>query len=140
MHGNSIFEIGGVPGRHTALRGTRLKTNKALPLEVRLADGVLGDKPGGLGAILAGDVFRGPAMLGDQFAQARGISHVDRFHPWNVRSAQFSGSFQFATHTQVFFAHGNEFVAELLIDHAEMTFAARDSVGDFQRSGPLAFC
>ena len=54
----------------------------------------------------------------NQFPQTRRISYVDRFHPWNVRSAQFSGGFEFAAYAQIFFVHGEEFLAQGLVDHS----------------------
>jgi hypothetical protein len=85
--------------------------DQTLALEVRLADGMLHDEPGGLGAILASDILRGPTVLCDQFAQTRGITNVNRFHSWNVWSAELSFSYEFITYAQVFFAHGDEFAA-----------------------------
>jgi hypothetical protein len=48
---------------------------------------------------------------------------VDSFHTGNVGAAQFSGRFQLAAHAQVFFAHGEKFAAQRIIDHAEIIFS-----------------
>ena len=100
-----------MPARHAARGGGGLKQTEGAALEIRLPDGVLNDEPGGFRAVLPRDVFTGPAVLRDQFPQARGVVHVDSFHTRNIRAAQFSGSFQLAAHTQVFGAHGQQFNA-----------------------------
>ena len=120
VHGDAVFEIGGVPCGNAALGGADLKQDQRLALKLRLPDGMLHDEPRGFRAILPGDVFTRPAVLRDQFAQAGSIAHVDRFHARNIGAAQFSGCVKFAAHAQIFRAQVEELPAKRLVDHSDI--------------------
>src|SRR5579863_3571198 len=91
LHGDAIFEIRGVPAGDATLGGAGVEQLKDAPLEGRLADRVLSDQPGRLGAVLSRDVLGGPAVQLDQFAQPRRIPAVDFLHAWDVGSAELPG-------------------------------------------------
>jgi len=123
VHGDAVFEKGGMPEGHAALGGGGLKQNERLALEPGLSDGMLNDEPRGFRAVLPGDVFTRPAVLSDQFPEARGVAHMNRFHTRNIRAAQFPRRFQFAAHTQVFGAQVEELLAKRLVDHSDIDTA-----------------
>jgi len=56
---------------------------------------MLRDEPGRLGSVGSGEVFGGPAVLGDKFAKARGIFDVQGFHAGVVGATEFVGGEEF---------------------------------------------
>ena len=65
---DTVLEICRLPGGDPTGSGVFTQKGENAALEIGLADGVLDDEPGGLGAVFAGDLFGGPAVLGDQLA------------------------------------------------------------------------
>ncbi len=63
-------------------------------------------------------VFTRAAVLGNQFPQARGAAHVDRFHKRNIRAARFRPTQARCAHTQIFRAQVEELPAKGLLDHS----------------------
>ena len=117
VHRDPVFQISRMPRRNAPGGRTFVEQAQDVLLKIRFSDRVLGDDPCRFGAVLSGNILCGPTMLGDYLAKPDGIFDVDRFHAGNVRSAKFSGIEQFLAHAQIFRAHGEQFVAETLIDH-----------------------
>ncbi len=63
-------------------------------------------------------VFTRAAVLRNQFPQARGVAHVDRFHTRNIRAARFPAATSSRAHTQIFRAQVEELLAKGLFDHS----------------------
>ena len=66
LHGDAVFEIGGMP--RWDLSGGSLQQLQDAALKIWFADRMLGNEPGRLGAIFACDFFCRPAMLGNQLS------------------------------------------------------------------------
>src|SRR5215469_17686448 len=77
VESDAVFQVSSVPGR--AMAGSRAipQQMQDFALKVRLADSMLSDQPCRLGSVFAGDVFSGPAVFGDQLAEARGMLDMD---------------------------------------------------------------
>lgn len=56
---------------------------------------MLRDEPGSFGAVGSGEVFGGPAVLGDKFAKTRGVFDVGSFHAGVVGATEFVGGEEF---------------------------------------------
>jgi hypothetical protein len=117
VESNAIFEIGGVPGGNTALFRADLNKAESGAHEFGFADGMLGNEPGGFGAVRAGEVFGRPTVLGDEFAEARCILDVNGFHAGMIRTTEFVGGEEFFAEVQVVCTKREEFAAERLVEH-----------------------
>ena len=116
---DAIFEICGMPGRHALVFHSDADELQDIANESRFADGVLRDEPGRFRAVGTGLIFAGPAMPGDEFAEAGGVFHVNRFHPRMIGGAELIVFEKFLTHGEILIAHGQEFTAEFVVDHGK---------------------
>jgi hypothetical protein len=80
-------------------------------LELRVADRVLHDPPGRLGAIVAYEVMSGPPSVRDDFLKPARILGVYRFHARVVPALELAELFQLVTHACVCREHGKQLVA-----------------------------
>jgi len=134
VHGDAVFEEGGVPCRSAAGCRAILQEAQHLPLKFRLSDRMLRDEPRGFGAVFPRNVFSGPPVFGDQSAQACRIPHVDCFHARNVGPAQLPGVQQFLAHTEILGFHAQQVVAQFFVDHnQDCRLSLKVTRGPFRR-------
>jgi len=124
MHGDAVFQVSGMPGGSASLSGGHLHKAQCIALEVRLPNRMLRDDPCGFSSVLTSDVFGGPAVLRDQLTQARSILDVDLLHTRNIRASEFAGFHEFISDLHIVLAHGDEFAAEVFVDHARILMSA----------------
>ena len=73
--------------------------------------------------MFAGKVLGGPAMVGNNLTQSRGVLQMERFHAGDIRATKEAGIEQFLADPQVLFPHGDEFGLQFRIQH----------IGDYAR-------
>jgi hypothetical protein len=116
--GDAIGEIGGLPTRDVVIGGFFCEEVQGAALEGRIADGVLDDEPGGVGAVGADFVLVGPAVLVEDLAEAGGVFFVDLLHGGDVGMAdEGAGVGEFGAQGFVGVLHGEEFGTESFVDH-----------------------
>ena len=120
LHGDAVFQISSMPGGAFTCSGGGLQQFESVSLKLWFADRMLCDEPGSLRAILARDIFRGPTVLGHQLAKPGRILHVYSLHAWDVRSPKLPRIRQFLAHAPVLLLHGQQFLSESEILHANI--------------------
>ena len=119
---DAVFEISGMPGGDAALADAGSNEAQGRAHEFRFADGMLRDEPGGFGAVGSGEVFGGPAVLGDEFAKTRGIFDVHGLHAGVVGATEFAGGEEFFAQVEVVVAKAEELAAERVVGHEECMY------------------
>lgn len=117
VHGDSVFEVRGVPTGNAALFCGTLQEQEALSLKCGTANRMLGNQPGCFGSILAYRLLIRPAMEVYQLAKTLSIPDVHSLHSRNIAAAKLTRIDQFLTNSQIFSPHCDEFLAEGIIQH-----------------------
>jgi len=105
-----------MPGRYPDLNPATPKQLQRPPLEVRLANGLLGDEPRPFRPILA---LRDPRQaIHSVRSVAVSVPHfyVDDLHPRNVAFARLPRGHKSLAHSYVFGLHLKQLLAELFVD------------------------
>jgi hypothetical protein len=105
VHSDAIFEVGGLPGGEFSFGSVALQILQGLALEVRVSDGMLRNKPCCFGAVIAGQFFVWPSVLGDDLFETSRVLAVNRFHLRNVEAAQLSGIEQLLAYAEIVLFH-----------------------------------